>query len=204
MSDAHMTFGFSDEQRQMRASVLGLLSRVLPPSQDPRARQGGGVSLRGLPGACRRGLHGSHVSARVRRHGRQLHGPRRARRGARLSLRRHRAGLRHHRDLCRHAHRAARLGSDEARGAAQDHFGRHAPRAVPERAGSRLRCCRHRAGRGARLGTPTFSTARRSTTVPRMSRTTWSSSPRRSPAAATTASACSWSTPLYPALRYAA
>src|SRR2546423_14791213 len=30
MSDAHMTFGFSDEQRQMRASVLGLLCRVLP------------------------------------------------------------------------------------------------------------------------------------------------------------------------------
>ena len=30
MSDAHMTFGFSDEQRQMRASVLGLLGRVLP------------------------------------------------------------------------------------------------------------------------------------------------------------------------------
>jgi acyl-CoA dehydrogenase len=33
MSDAHMTFGFSDEQRQMRASVLGLLGRVLPPSK---------------------------------------------------------------------------------------------------------------------------------------------------------------------------
>ena len=30
MSDAHMTFGFSEEQRQMRASVLGLLRRVLP------------------------------------------------------------------------------------------------------------------------------------------------------------------------------
>ena len=30
MSDAHMTFGFSEEQRQMRASVLGLLGRVLP------------------------------------------------------------------------------------------------------------------------------------------------------------------------------
>ena len=30
MSDAHMTFGFSEEQRQMRASVLGLLNRVLP------------------------------------------------------------------------------------------------------------------------------------------------------------------------------
>jgi alkylation response protein AidB-like acyl-CoA dehydrogenase len=30
MSDAHMTFGFSEEQRQMRASVLGLLKRVLP------------------------------------------------------------------------------------------------------------------------------------------------------------------------------
>jgi alkylation response protein AidB-like acyl-CoA dehydrogenase len=32
MSDAHMTFGFSDEQRQIRASVLGLLSNVLSPS----------------------------------------------------------------------------------------------------------------------------------------------------------------------------
>ena len=30
MSDTHMTFGFSEEQRQMRASVLGLLKRVLP------------------------------------------------------------------------------------------------------------------------------------------------------------------------------
>ena len=33
MSDAHMTFGFSEEQRQMRASVLGLLRRVLPPGK---------------------------------------------------------------------------------------------------------------------------------------------------------------------------
>jgi len=33
MSDAHMTFGFSEEQRGMRASVLGLLRRVLPPSK---------------------------------------------------------------------------------------------------------------------------------------------------------------------------
>jgi len=33
MSDAHMTFGFSEEQRQMRASVLGLLCRVLPPGK---------------------------------------------------------------------------------------------------------------------------------------------------------------------------
>ena len=33
MSDAHMTFGFSEEQRQMRASVLGLLNRVLPPAK---------------------------------------------------------------------------------------------------------------------------------------------------------------------------
>ena len=30
MNDAHVTFGLSEEQRQMRASVLGLLSRVLP------------------------------------------------------------------------------------------------------------------------------------------------------------------------------
>jgi len=33
MSDAHMTFGFSDEQRQMRRSVMGLLDRVLPPEK---------------------------------------------------------------------------------------------------------------------------------------------------------------------------
>ena len=33
MSEAHMTFGFSEEQRQMRASVLGLLNRVLPPAK---------------------------------------------------------------------------------------------------------------------------------------------------------------------------
>jgi alkylation response protein AidB-like acyl-CoA dehydrogenase len=33
MIDAHMTFGFSEEQRQMRASVLGLLRRVLPPDK---------------------------------------------------------------------------------------------------------------------------------------------------------------------------
>ena len=33
MNDAHMTFGLSEEQRQMRASVLGLLNRVLPPAK---------------------------------------------------------------------------------------------------------------------------------------------------------------------------
>jgi alkylation response protein AidB-like acyl-CoA dehydrogenase len=33
MSDAHMTFGFTEEQRGLRASVLGLLRRVLPPSK---------------------------------------------------------------------------------------------------------------------------------------------------------------------------
>jgi alkylation response protein AidB-like acyl-CoA dehydrogenase len=33
MSDAHLTFGFSEEQRQMRASVLRLLSRLLPPEK---------------------------------------------------------------------------------------------------------------------------------------------------------------------------
>ena len=33
MNDAHMTFGFSEEQRQLRASVLGLLHRVLPASK---------------------------------------------------------------------------------------------------------------------------------------------------------------------------
>ncbi len=32
-SDTHLMFGFSDEQRQMRASVLGLLNRVLPTSR---------------------------------------------------------------------------------------------------------------------------------------------------------------------------
>jgi alkylation response protein AidB-like acyl-CoA dehydrogenase len=33
MNDAHLTFGFSEEQRRMRASVLGLLNRVLPPAK---------------------------------------------------------------------------------------------------------------------------------------------------------------------------
>ena len=33
MNEAHLTFGFSEEQRQMRASVLGLLNRVLPPTK---------------------------------------------------------------------------------------------------------------------------------------------------------------------------
>ena len=33
MNEAHLTFGFSEEQRQMRASVLGLLDRVLPPAR---------------------------------------------------------------------------------------------------------------------------------------------------------------------------
>ena len=33
MSEAHLAFGFSEEQRQMRASVLGLLNRVLPPTR---------------------------------------------------------------------------------------------------------------------------------------------------------------------------
>jgi alkylation response protein AidB-like acyl-CoA dehydrogenase len=33
MSDAHMTFGFSEEQREMRTSVLRLLDRILPASK---------------------------------------------------------------------------------------------------------------------------------------------------------------------------
>ena len=33
MSDAHITFGFSEEQRQMRASVLGLLGRMSAPGK---------------------------------------------------------------------------------------------------------------------------------------------------------------------------
>ena len=33
MNDAHLTFGFSEEQRQMRSSVLALLDRILPPSK---------------------------------------------------------------------------------------------------------------------------------------------------------------------------
>ena len=33
MSDALLTFGFTDEQKLMRESVLGLLGRVLPPER---------------------------------------------------------------------------------------------------------------------------------------------------------------------------
>jgi alkylation response protein AidB-like acyl-CoA dehydrogenase len=33
VSDAKLTFGFSEEQKQMRRSVLGLLARVLPPAK---------------------------------------------------------------------------------------------------------------------------------------------------------------------------
>jgi alkylation response protein AidB-like acyl-CoA dehydrogenase len=40
MSDAHMTFGFSEEQRQMRASVLGFCAACCRQPRS-RARQGG-------------------------------------------------------------------------------------------------------------------------------------------------------------------
>ena len=150
MSDAHMTFGFSEEQRQMRASVLGMLNRVLPQAKIRELDKAGEYPLEAHKALADGGYMGLMYPHRVRWHGRQLHGPRRAGRGTGVSLWRHRPGLRHHRDLCRHAYRPAWLGRHEARGAAEDHLGRHAPRVVPERAGSWLRCCGHRAGRRAR------------------------------------------------------
>jgi hypothetical protein len=112
MRNAHMTFGFSDEQRQMRESVLRLLDRVLPPSRIRELdnageypfeacqalAQGGYMGLMYPPEYG--GMGGSYMDLAVL--------------GEAWAITTvDRAGVRHHRDPRGHAYRAARFGGDE-------------------------------------------------------------------------------------------
>ena len=45
MNETNLTFGFSEQQRHMRTSVLGLLNRVLPPATIRSLSQAGEYPL---------------------------------------------------------------------------------------------------------------------------------------------------------------
>src|SRR3546814_1180772 len=58
MSDALLTFGFTDEQKLMRESVLGLLRRVLPPERIRELDKAGEFPLEAYRALARDGWMG--------------------------------------------------------------------------------------------------------------------------------------------------